>query len=64
MKHLTFITAVMLSACMLTSCGNSDSGKVYICTGPQSHAYHTDPHCKGLQHCSRSIEKISIEKAE
>lgn len=73
MKRLTFITAVLLPLCLLTACTNTnantntekkDSGKVYICTGPQSHAYHIDRYCKGLQRCSRSIEKISIEKAE
>lgn len=74
MKFITTITAILLSLCLLTACANntentescssSDSGKVYICTGQYSHAYHIDRYCKGLQRCSRSIEKISIEKAE
>ena len=71
MKTPHFITAVLLSAFMLTACTNTntqnedaDSGKVYICTGQYSQAYHIDRYCKGLQRCSRSIQNIIIEKAE
>ena len=38
--------------------------KVYICTGPQSKRYHKTKDCKGLQSCSESIKKVSIEEAE
>ena len=51
-----FIVTLALSAC------NSD--KVYICTGPQSHAYHTKRNCKGLKNCSRSVKTVTLEEAE
>lgn len=64
MKHLKFFAAAALFAAslLLPACGKSD--KVYICTGPQSHAYHTDRHCKGLDRCSGDIETVSVDEAE
>ena len=51
-----FVVTLALSAC------NSD--KVYICTGPQSHAYHTKRNCKGLDRCSKDIKTVTIEEAK
>ena len=36
---------------------------VYICTGPMSQCYHSDQDCYGLQHCSKSIETVSLTEA-
>ena len=38
--------------------------KVYICTGEYSKKYHSSPSCRGLNRCSRSIERISKSSAE
>lgn len=43
---------------------NRNPNKVYICTGPQSNAYHSKRRCKGLMKCSESIETVTIEEAE
>lgn len=56
---------IALFLLVLISCseGSSDNS-VYICTGPKSKRYHKTEHCKGLDRCSKSIKKISIEEAQ
>lgn len=36
---------------------------VYICTGPNSKAYHQKPDCKGLQKCSENVIQIDVKEA-
>lgn len=52
---------VLFACSLLTGCSDGD---VYICTGPQSEAYHKSDDCKGLRRCSGTIEKISKEDAK
>lgn len=40
-----------------------DDGRVYICTGKSSHAYHSTDECYGIQACTGDIEKVSLEDA-
>jgi len=37
---------------------------VYICTGPQSKKYHKTEKCRGLNKCSGTIKKITLEEAK
>ena len=63
MKHIAnFTAAALFAVALLLPACNSD--EVYICTGPHSHAYHTDRHCEGLDRCSRTIETVTLEEAE
>ena len=39
-------------------------GKVYICTGRFSDAYHTYKSCDGLSKCSGAIKSVSIKMAK
>ena len=41
----------------------AETGKVWICTGGSSHAYHSSEDCYGLQSCRRSKKQISIDEA-
>lgn len=36
---------------------------VYICTGPQSKRYHKTDNCKGLSRCSKTVKKVTVDKA-
>lgn len=36
----------------------------YICTGPQSKAYHKTNDCRGLSSCSRDVVKVTVKEAE
>ncbi len=55
---------LILSLCTFTLLVGCSDGDVYICTGPQSEAYHKSDDCKGLRRCSGTIEKISKEDAK
>lgn len=37
--------------------------RVFICTGPQSHAYHKSRRCKGLKKCSQEIMAVTLQEA-
>lgn len=37
---------------------------VYICTGPYAATYHYCDDCKGLNKCSASVRKVTLEEAE
>ena len=39
------------------------SSYVYICKGPNSAAYHYNPHCRGLRQCSTDVEKLTVKEA-
>lgn len=41
----------------------SQSGMVYVCTGPNSERYHKSSDCTGLSRCSDEIEAYSREEA-
>lgn len=41
----------------------SQSGMVYVCTGPNSERYHKSSDCTGLSRCSGEIEVYSREEA-
>lgn len=56
MKHLLLICAFALS---LTA--NADN--VYLCSGPKSRAFHTNPYCMGLKSCSTKLTATSRERA-
>ena len=56
-----YILLLLLSSLLLTACSDN---KVYICTGPQSHAYHVKKNCRGLDRCSREIKTVTLEEAE
>lgn len=43
---------------------NSKAEMVYICTGPKSKVYHKSSNCKGLNSCSREINKVTLDKAK
>lgn len=60
MRTKLFITT--LAVIFVCSC-KGRSGDVYICTGPQSHAYHKTPDCMGLNSCSGDVEKVSLKEA-
>lgn len=61
MKNLLFVIVTFFASLLLTACSND---KVYICTGPQSHAYHVNKDCEGLDRCSREIKAVTLEEAE
>lgn len=44
-------------------CLSCNKGEVYICKGPQSHAYHKTKLCQGLKRCSTDIKAISKTEA-
>lgn len=46
---------------LLVGCHYSDD--VYLCTGPQSHAYHTKSDCYGLLRCSGDIIEMPLDSA-
>ena len=66
--------------CMLVSCSDNSgslpktgqfydpqeqrTGNVYICTGNNSYAYHSNRNCFGIKSCSKRIKKVTIEEAE
>lgn len=58
----TLITAFALATITFCAC-NSNDGKVYICTGPYSKAYHKTKNCQGLSNCSREIKSVTEEAA-
>ena len=55
----------IFSFCLILGCSGQVDGSstVYICNGPQSHAYHKTKSCKGLKRCSTDIEAVSFNKA-
>lgn len=59
---LLFILPILMIGTSISSC--TDSGKVYICTGPKSKVYHKSEKCKGLNRCSRDVKAISLEEAK
>jgi hypothetical protein len=58
MKHFLAIVFVLLC---IAGCND---GKVYICNGPKSKAYHKTKHCQGLKRCSTDIEITDMETAK
>ncbi len=36
----------------------------YVCTGPKAYAWHSTPHCKGLNKCQSGIDEVTIAYAE
>ena len=69
MKKL-FSILVLLSLSLMPTSGAAskvDAGNnriVYICTGPNSKAYHYDKDCKGLNKCSRSIKAVRLSNVQ
>lgn len=77
-KRIVYITVLflMITLC-LAGCGKKKSGKVqslyesgddaasivYVCTGPNAKAYHTDEDCKGLERCSDDIKEMTEQEA-
>ena len=56
--------AITLTACGILFGRTKSETEVYICTGPQSKRYHKTENCMGLNSCSRSIEKLTVEEAK
>lgn len=59
MKRLFAVIALFMA--INISAGES---YVYICTGPQSKKYHKTDKCRGLNKCSGTIKKITLEEAK
>lgn len=59
MKRLFAVIALFMA--INISAGDS---YVYICTGPQSKKYHKTDKCRGLNKCSGTIKKITLEEAK
>lgn len=59
MKRLFAVIALFMA--INISAGDS---YVYICTGPQSKKYHKTEKCRGLNKCSGTIKKITLEEAK
>jgi len=66
----TLAVALALAACsgggtqVSTLYSAKTTSKVYICTGPKSKRYHTNPDCRGLGSCSKAVRAVTIEKAQ
>lgn len=61
MKKLFVTTVLLLATTLFTASGDT---YVYICTGPQSKKYHKTENCRGLNKCSGSIKKITLDEAK
>lgn len=50
----------------IISCSSNEVGEtyVYICKGPNSRAYHYNPHCRGLKQCTTELEKLTLREAK
>lgn len=59
---MKYYLALIVLSLLTISCG-SGNGRVYICTGPYSKAYHKTSICKGLSNCSRDIDAITESEA-
>ncbi|HUH73299.1 MAG TPA: hypothetical protein VLZ75_02720 [Chitinophagales bacterium] len=58
MRYLVWILSILF----MTS-ANSQSDRVYICTGPQSIKYHYSSKCRGLNSCSKDVIAVSLTEA-
>lgn len=65
------VLSLIFSWCVLggssindTSLPNSNSAKVWVCTGGSSKRYHLTSKCKGLNSCRGDIKEITLEEAE
>ena len=59
---LTLITAFLFVASPVSS--GCQETYVYICTGETAYSYHNNPNCRGLNRCSSSIKKVTLEYAK
>lgn len=41
----------------------SHPDSVYLCMGKMSHSFHYSAYCKGLEHCSTNLKKVSYADA-
>lgn len=62
LSPLLVIVFAILGAVNLANSETHDTA--YICTGPQSIAYHKTEDCRGLSSCSRDVIKVTVEEAE
>lgn len=61
---LSLLVFPLMSAGIKTEKYPKSTGTVYVCMGPKSKVYHSDPECKGLDRFSTSVKAISLKKAE
>ena len=64
MKHLLLAILLVLAPTNSTDVTHSGETYVYICTGPMSKRYHKSPRCRGLDNCSKEIQKVTIGYAK
>lgn len=60
---LSLLVFPLMSAGIKTEKYPKSTGTVYVCMGPKSKVYHSDPECKGLDRCSYISESNIVEKS-
>ncbi|WP_321479777.1 hypothetical protein [uncultured Bacteroides sp.] len=63
MKKILLLMLLSLPLVSMTT-GVKKTSSVYICTGPKSTVYHSNPKCRGLNRCSGEIKAISLADAK
>ena len=63
-KLIVFIVGLFKSDDIPPDKGAGTMPYVWVCTGQQSHTFHCNPDCEGLDSCTGDILEISWEQAQ
>ncbi|MBR9859805.1 hypothetical protein GYB22_03470 [bacterium] len=61
-----FLSLLFTSVLFLgtTAFSSPNDTKVYLCTGPDSYAYHFKKNCRGLSNCSTALKESTESEAK